>query len=336
MNTCPKFICLLALASLLPASFLLGCQCSVNPGVGSVKALQNEVWQGSTPDNLSLVPDQAQDLHNGDTLRIKSGGEALLDFQNQMIVHLYNDSQAQVISAHPDPNTPLDVRMRLEDGGLVGIVNDHQGGQAVFETPGGGTLYITGTRFFIYYEPYNQYLLAGNFEGSIRLERAEKGAEYPITPGSYILYQPGKEIIEMTLPANLDVLSFMKTSAARGIEGVASQLLETALASPADLQLSLVSIRPEELQVGDCPNMTNTTQAVATVSGYAERVWIKWALNDQIEIVEMKQIQTGTYRGDIGPVTTSGTLYVYIYAQDKQGRIAQIGPFTIQAIICIG
>ncbi|HZU86011.1 MAG TPA: hypothetical protein VFF78_00930 [Anaerolineaceae bacterium] len=326
----------LVLAVMLAAAGL-GCQCSTNPTAGSIKALQNEVWKGPDTNSLSMVTDTPQDLHNGEVLRIQSGGEAMLDFQNQMIIHLYNDSQAKLISAHPDPNTPLDVRMRLEEGGLVGIVKD-QGGQAVFETPGGGTIYITGTRFFMYYEVYNQYLLVGNFDGSASLEPAGGGAVYQIPKDSYILYQPGKDIIQMDIPDDLDVLTFMNDAAKGGMTRMGSQLIETALASPADIQLNLISIRPDELYIGDCPNTPDTTFVTAEVlsSQRLARVWLKWALNDEIGMTDMTQIQTGTFQGQIGPVTRDGTIYIYIYAEDGQGRIAELGPFTILVKICIG
>jgi hypothetical protein len=324
------------LACILVAA-CLGCQCAAsNAAVGSVKPLQNQVWKGMDINALTLLQ-ESQNLFNGETLKINGGGEAQLDFQNQMIIHLYNDSQANLITANPDPNVPVDVRMRLEEGGLVGIVKEGSG-KAVFETPGGGTIYITGTRFFIYYEIYAQYLLVGNYDGSAILETARGGTWYEIPKDRYVLYQPGNELIEMVIPDDLDFLTLMKAAADGGMSRTASRLIEAARVTPAEIKIDLVSISPEELYIGDCLNMPDTTFVTVNIftSDKLDSVWLKWDLYGGGGTSEMPQIQTGTFQGQVGPVSQSGTVYVYVYARDGQGRIAQIGPFTIEVKICIG
>jgi len=316
----------------------LGCQCSASdPVVGTVRPLQNQVWKGFESKGLSLM-DEVEDLFNGETLKVESGGEAQLNFPNHMIIHLYNDSSANLIYAEPDPNTPMDIRMRLIEGGLVGIVKESGQGQAVFETPGGGTIYVTGTEFFLYYESKNQYLLAGNFQGSISLEPAGGGERYDIPNRTYILYQPGKEIIPVEIPDAYDTADFMRSAANGGMGGrLSNSLIDMALMTPANITLTLESISPDSLFIGDCPSAPDTTYVTATMfsAGPVERVWVKWALNEQSGTVDMSQIQTGTFQAPVGPVTEQGDLFLYIYAKDDLGRFVQIGPFIIKVGICI-
>ncbi len=322
------------------AAACLGCKCTAdNPAVGSVKPVQNQVWKGLDITKLTLLSDK-QDLFTGETLKINNGGEALVDFHNQMILHLYNNSTTNLITATADPSVPLDVRMRLVEGGLVGVLNPG-GGQAAFETPGGGTVYVTGTHFFIYYGNADQYLLAGNYDGSMTLSQSGESSisgGRVIPKGTYILYQPGKDVIQMDIPMDLSSESMMKNSSVDGMNRTASGLIDRALASPPEFRLTLESIKPDMLYSGDCPNYPNTAQII--VNAYApdgiERVWIEWSVYDQKGEASMDQMATDIFVGSIGPASQGGTLTFYIFAMDKTGKTAMIGPFTIEVQICIG
>lgn len=127
-------------------------------------------------------------IHAGDVLRVRQGGEALMDFGDHMRLRLFNDTQAG-IQSQSAAGVPLDVRMYLEEGGFTGQLMEH-GARAVFETPGGATITVLGTEFFVVYDPGTGLTTVGNFQGTV--EVAGGGRRISLASGHYVEVPAGE------------------------------------------------------------------------------------------------------------------------------------------------
>ena len=182
----PSILTVLAAAALL----LHACQSSApatGDSIGTVTREQDLVEQGASPEGLRPV-DGTNPLFEGDTLKVSEGGEGLLDFGDKLVVRLFNDSQVGLISTSA-PGTPLGVRLFLERGGFTGRL-DEDGGQAVFETPGGANITVLGTQFFLVYNASQQMSTIGNYDGQVQLDTA--AGIIPLQPGHYVDWPSGQ------------------------------------------------------------------------------------------------------------------------------------------------
>jgi hypothetical protein len=75
------------------------------------------VEHGSNIETLKQIISSA-DLFAQDAIRVTEGGEALLDFGDQILMRMFNDTELQVVSADFAENTPPVVVMHLNWGGL--------------------------------------------------------------------------------------------------------------------------------------------------------------------------------------------------------------------------
>ncbi|NLF66383.1 MAG: hypothetical protein GX579_17455 [Chloroflexi bacterium] len=122
---------------------------------------------------LSSVPVSA-----GEFIRITEGGEALLDFGEALRLRLFNDTEMQTINTEPAPGASGAAYVfSLQQGGLTGQLTK-AGESAVIETPGGATITILGTQFFVVYDPATGETTVGNFDGSVQVD--DGSASFPL------------------------------------------------------------------------------------------------------------------------------------------------------------
>src|SRR5690606_872358 len=122
---------------------------------------------------LSSVPVSA-----GEFIRISGGGEALLDFGEALRLRLFNDTEMQTINTEPAPGASGAAYVfSLQQGGLTGQLTQ-AGESAVIETPGGATITILGTQFFVVYDPGTGETTVGNFDGSVQVD--DGSASFPL------------------------------------------------------------------------------------------------------------------------------------------------------------
>jgi len=114
---------------------------------------------------LSSVPVSA-----GEFIRISGGGEAVLDFGEALRLRLFNDTEMQTINTAPAPGASgAAYVLSLQQGGLTGQLAG-AGESAVIETPGGETITILGTQFFVVHDPGAGETTVGNFDGSVEVD----------------------------------------------------------------------------------------------------------------------------------------------------------------------
>lgn len=135
--------------------------------IGNIQRQTDTVEHGSDESSLTAVQDSAE-LYTGDAVRVRNGGEGLLNLGSGLLLRLFNDTQAQVVRAEVAEGVPFEVEMYLTEGGFTGNLTA-SGGQALFKTPGGATIAVYGTEFFITYNPADGLTTVGNFQGSIEV-----------------------------------------------------------------------------------------------------------------------------------------------------------------------
>src|SRR5687767_4980041 len=84
--------------------------------IGSASRQSDVVEHGSSAGGFIQV-NGSVDLFEGDTIRVRNNGEALLDFGGRLRVRVFNNSELGVVSAEAAPDTPLEIRMALAEGG---------------------------------------------------------------------------------------------------------------------------------------------------------------------------------------------------------------------------
>lgn len=129
-------------------------------------------------------------LYDGDSLRILKGGESILDFGDSMQLCLFNNTELNEIYRTSAEGTPLGVQIYLALGGFTGKITE-EGSQATVRTPGGTTITVFGTEFFVVYNPDLELTAVGNFDGS--LEVASGDVNLPVSPGHYRNVLDGEE-----------------------------------------------------------------------------------------------------------------------------------------------
>lgn len=151
---------LIALILVLPA-----CNSAGGTPIGTVSLVISEVLHGKSAETLESLPD-TRDLYLGDVLRVRNGGEGLVDFGDSMRLRLFNDTKLGVTKWDIAPDASWQAGMFLTDGGLVGQLVE-SGNEVAFDTPGGAQITVLGTEFFVVYDPVSQETLVGNFHGTV-------------------------------------------------------------------------------------------------------------------------------------------------------------------------
>ena len=157
--------------------------------LGSLSRKEDVVEHGSACEVLVQLFDLVALLRQGECIRVREGGEALLDFGDSMRLYLFNNSLARDLRARADPTAPLDVQMFLEEGGFTGQFAS-PGGRAVFSTPGGAQITILGTEFFVVYDSVNRETIVGNFQGTVEVTGG--GAQITLAADSMVRVPAGQ------------------------------------------------------------------------------------------------------------------------------------------------
>jgi hypothetical protein len=138
---------------------------------------------------LSVLAEQAE-LFANDAVRVSGGGEALLNFGDALRLTLFNDSQLG-ISLEPAPDTPPIVQFYLFYGGFLGNKQPNAGEPVQVTTPAGAEITVTGTQFFVTYDPNSGETVAGNFDGSVELDMAS--GSQSLSRGHYVMISSSGE-----------------------------------------------------------------------------------------------------------------------------------------------
>ena len=164
--------------------------------IGMISRINDLVEHGPSASQLSEVA-ESDPLDAGDVLRVSNGGEGLLDFGQFLQLRLLNDTELRTIKLEHAANLPLMARIRLETGGFTGKLIE-EGGKAVFETPNGAEITILGTEFWIVYDPEEQILGVGNFEGLVFLSVG--GDPIAISSNHYVIVRKDQPEPERPMP----------------------------------------------------------------------------------------------------------------------------------------
>jgi predicted NACHT family NTPase len=144
---------------------------------GTLKAEKARVDHGSNVNSLEQILEEIAFFAN-DIVRVSDGGTALLDFGDKMRLRLFNDTEMQVISAEIAEDVPWEVRFFLYRGGFSGQLTE-EGGQVIYETPGGAKITVLGTDYFVVYDANAQATIAGAFAGSVEVTGADESIVLP-------------------------------------------------------------------------------------------------------------------------------------------------------------
>ena len=327
----------------IPASLLLlavlACGRSTpqeSPGDGSIGTIQRV--NDSLEHNQARVSGTDQ-LFQNDSLRLFGGGEGLLDL-GDLVLRLLNDTQLGGVSVESAPGEPLFARLYLELGGFTGHLTG-SGSQAVFTTPGGATIRVYGTTFYIVYDSASQTTTAGNIDGSLEIESA--GESQPVSPGAFRQALPGlPPSAEQPIPFTIGEFERRAREMASPVAALRSPQIITAEPLPVDVdppEFGEVSIEPPEILLGsECPGADGMTQVTVTItdpSGVASAN-LSWFLGgDQFGSLTMERLDDQTFTARVGPVRDAGKILVSIDAYDGNGTHAPL-EFTIPAQFCIG
>lgn len=357
---------LAACASATPASEVPAAPAD---SIGTINRVSDMVQHNqspvSTPENL---------LQN-DSLRMLNGGEGLLDFGSDMRLRMFNDTEIGGVRTANEPGSPLIVKMTLFSGGFTGQMF-REGGEAEFDTPNGAQIRVFGTTFVLVYDRDSRVTLCGNFEGDMQVEAAgselisipsgiiyavrpgeepEMWGEIPWTPVEYEVqarsgqsplapfgsvprtgdestvtptetYTPVSPTIEPTTPA--PSITFTPTP--------------TNTPTPADSQPPVIEViyyDPISLSIGiECPDAPDTVQVTASVSDDSEigGMIAYWEIGGQGKEVSMERVDDQTYTATIGPVNSTGELFIEIRGEDVMGNAGKSKPVNITVSKCIG
>lgn len=157
-----------------------------NP-IGVLSLEENEVRHG--PDENALLPLlESASFFENDLIQVTDGGEAVLDFGDQMQLRLFNDTELHIVSAEIGEDVPLGVQIFLFVGGFTGQLTE-EGGRADFRTPGEVEITVLGTEYFVVYNPETEETTAGNFSGTVEVTSA--GVSLSLEDGSFVVVSAG-------------------------------------------------------------------------------------------------------------------------------------------------
>ena len=285
-------------------------------------------------------------LFQNDSIGLINGGEGLLDFGSALILRIFNDTNVGGIKAATDPNSSLLVRLRLTFGGFTGKLNQ-PGKQVVFDTPNGAKITVFGTNFFLVYDPEQDLVTAGNFDGGMDIQ-AGGSSPVPIPPGSLRQAQGNNQPSpEVPIPFSRTEFEDM----ARQFQSPVAVVNEAVVveAEPIDTEPGPIDteppgivvnrVEPERLLIGsECPDEPDTfevTYLLLDESGIADTT-VEWEIGQQRGTAVIERIDDETFIAFVGPVDTTGILRISLSAIDNAGNFASSGPFSMEVVKCIG
>ncbi len=289
--------------------------------------------------NESQVVDTAP-LHNNDRLRLYQQGEGLLDIRGKARFRVFNTTQLGGITAEAAPGTPWLIRMWLEVGGGTGEFAE-PGGSWEIATPSGAKITIFGTRFFVIYDPNQQVMIAGNYDGSMEMDAG--GSLVPILPDSYAWSTANSQPV-VTSPIPLSIGNFERQARTNGtVVGVirARVGIIPAATLPVDITgpaIQRITMNPPDIGIGrECPNATGTTQVTvgaADESGILE-VRAFWENGGKKGEIVMNRVDDFTFTAMVGPAVRVGEMTITIIATDTAGNRSELTT-VVKVYTCIG
>lgn len=171
-----------------PASSTDEADIEAEKALGTLSLERDKVEHGPDVETLKQVV-SSEAFFAQDAIRVTEGGEALLDFGDQILMRMFNDTEMQVVSADYAEDTPPVVVMHLFKGGFTGQLTA-EGAQVFYETPGGAAITVLGTDYFVAYDPDTEVTSAGNFSGQV--EATSAGSTVMIEEGFYVEVPAGQ------------------------------------------------------------------------------------------------------------------------------------------------
>jgi len=275
---------------------------------------------------------QTNPLFQDDEVRITDGGEGLLDFGGELILHMFNDTQTGGVRTDSAPGTPLDIQLVLEGGGFTGQLIE-PGSRAEFQTPNEASIIVHGTDFCIVYDEENDITSVGNWDGEIDIELDGVVIEQ-VQPGTIIEIYHGGECSD---PILLDFS--MREFEQRARDEESPVLALWALMDEYPPEIEILDIEPHEIWIGKyCPDNPGTTQLTVEVFDdiAVKEVYATWWIGDQHEEVLMEQVDDFTFTATIGPVTETGELSIIVVAEDYAGNFTETKTINILVRSCLG
>jgi hypothetical protein len=311
-----------------------------NTSIGTITRVSDTVEKNNNRVSTS------NQLFQNDSVGLLNGGEGLLDFGGALILRLFNDTQVGGVEAATDPNSSVIVRLRLRLGGFTGKLNK-PGKQAVFETPNGAKITVRGTDFFLVYDPGQDQVSAGNFNGDMEIEAGGSGP-VPIPPGTMRQAQgnnpPSPEAeIPFGKSGFEDMAREFGSPVAVVNEGIPT-IVEPVNPDTEPPGIVVQRVEPELLLIGsECPDEPKIIEITYQILDESEIVdtTVEWELRPHngtpfSGMAEIEKIDDETYRAFVGPFDMAGFLGISFSAVDAAGNIGTTGPMTIEVANCIG
>ena len=282
-------------------------------------------------------------LFQNDALRLYGGGEGLL-YVGQLALRMFNDTALKEINVESAPDQPLSVRLFLEAGGFTGTLTE-TGGQAVFTTPGGATIRVYGTTFFIVFDSASGQTTAGNFEGSLEFESG--GSNLPVPPGS------ARHALEGQPPSPEQPIPFSSDEFEQRAREQASPVAALDLfppivdvITPPPIEVDVeppnfggVTVAPRQISIGsecsDADGMAQITVIITDPGGIAGAE-ASWSIGNQSGSVPMERMDEQTFTARVGPAQEAGEMLVLIYTWDSAGNQAPALSLYIPVQFCVG
>lgn len=186
----------------VPTATIAPTSTPANP-VGILTLEKNNVLHGQD-ENALVQLIESESFFEKDYVQAKDGGEAILDFSNEMRLRLFNDTELEIVASESASDVPLGVQVFLFLGGFTGQLSQ-EGGRAVFKTPGNVEITILGTDYFIVYDPQSEETIIGNFGGMVEVESAETRL---VLEDNFYVIVPSGEAPDLVLPLPLSMEAF--------------------------------------------------------------------------------------------------------------------------------
>jgi hypothetical protein len=328
--------------------------------IGTVRRERNQVEHRHGNEDFQQLTG-INPLFNGDGLQVTQGGEGLLDFGDNLRLRLFNDSELGGITAKSAPNTPLNARMTLERGGFTGHLTE-EGSQAAFTTPGGATITVYGTDFFVVYDEDSGQTVAGNFGGE--MEVSAEGTTVQVPAEAFVIAPAGSPPEPPQSPIPFSLAGFEELSREDSpifalpllvrtpTPTLSPRLSDTPTPTPIQESIDtptptatwdtvpptvgLLEISPATISIpGDCG--TGTTQITVEALDEAGIVDVRaeWVIEQENGQVLMERIDDQTFSAEIGPVSTQGEVSITVIARDTFGNQSKPLQISVDAFICI-
>jgi hypothetical protein len=155
------------------------------------------VLHGANIDSLAQLYDSDL-MYEDDTVRVQSGGAALLSLIDEIELLLFNETALTVLATG---NTSREATVRLDQGGFLGRVSDADRGPVEFPLPGGGYINVWGTDFLYVYDSVKHQAWVANFNGGV--EVTSGGMTITVAPGE-IVHIEDRQPPDSPLPLNVN------------------------------------------------------------------------------------------------------------------------------------